>query len=375
MNIRAQEHPCLLRAGAGKSTSNRRSSHNGFTLVELLVVIAIIALLMAILLPALSRAREAGKRAVCLSHLGQLMIAWHAYCEDHEDKIPGSYTTRCVCLGSGIYPCMNCDVNPIRVGSTGCNPLQIYHGSYPSWVEMPHMWNKDTDPTVGSKSEPHYYNKFSDGSPCVGISDFLEKVVQQPEEDWQHSISCGTLWRYLKDYKIYACPTGDKGHRITYAGSDGANGIHNSGGWCEEGAGRPGEDWTKVTSRRYRAQFKQPVHRMIFMCFGSVPGCNWNFRNQSMYLKSGCWWTAPPLRHGEGTNLAFADGHCEYHKWGKRAVDVAKNKQRLISASTCNTGTDFCDPDLLYMARVTCGGLGPTYTPYIPPANCDWEKW
>jgi len=50
---------------------------NGFTLIELLVVIAIIAILMAILIPTLNRAREQGKRAVCLSNLKQMMLAWN----------------------------------------------------------------------------------------------------------------------------------------------------------------------------------------------------------------------------------------------------------------------------------------------------------
>jgi prepilin-type N-terminal cleavage/methylation domain-containing protein len=44
----------------------------GFTLIELLVVIAIIAILMAVLMPALQRAREQGKRAVCLSNVKQV---------------------------------------------------------------------------------------------------------------------------------------------------------------------------------------------------------------------------------------------------------------------------------------------------------------
>lgn len=61
-----------------------------FTLIELLVVIAIIALLMAILMPALKAAREHGNRAVCLSHLRQLNLAWIQYADDYDGKIPGA---------------------------------------------------------------------------------------------------------------------------------------------------------------------------------------------------------------------------------------------------------------------------------------------
>lgn len=57
-----------------------------FTLIELLVVIAIIAVLMGILMPALSRARENGKRAVCLNNSRQLTMAWMMYADDNEGK-------------------------------------------------------------------------------------------------------------------------------------------------------------------------------------------------------------------------------------------------------------------------------------------------
>lgn len=60
----------------------------GFTLLELLVVIAIIALLAALLLPALSRARESGRRSACLQNLHQLSLALTLYASDNQDILP-----------------------------------------------------------------------------------------------------------------------------------------------------------------------------------------------------------------------------------------------------------------------------------------------
>ena len=66
-----------------------------FTLIELLVVIAIIAILMAVLMPALGRAREQGKRAACENNHKQLMLSWSLYADANGDKI--------VCGDAGEY--------------------------------------------------------------------------------------------------------------------------------------------------------------------------------------------------------------------------------------------------------------------------------
>lgn len=88
----SKNHP--TQCEAARCAKYSRSGKKGFTLIEMLVVISIIALLVAMLLPALTKAREASRRTVCASYVRQFMIGIHIYSNDEDNAVPN---------GSGHY--------------------------------------------------------------------------------------------------------------------------------------------------------------------------------------------------------------------------------------------------------------------------------
>ncbi len=94
MNNRPSPVPCPGRGGPdcvrawGPPEGGTPSVTRAFTLIELLVVITIIALLAALLLPVLARAKDQGKATACLSNLRQIGVALQLYVQDNANKLP-----------------------------------------------------------------------------------------------------------------------------------------------------------------------------------------------------------------------------------------------------------------------------------------------
>jgi prepilin-type N-terminal cleavage/methylation domain-containing protein len=178
----------------------------GFTLIELLVVIAIIAILMAILIPTLHRAREQGKRMVCENNLRQLVLGWIVYADDFDGRI------------------MN--------GDAGSN-----HGNEIAWVQ---------------KAWPDAY-----GDPYAVP---LSKAVQE------QAIRNGSMWPYIKNLDAYRCPTGFAGEYITYTVMDSMNAYPQPG----QPRGRGPANVIDTLINKNRAHIKSPVYRIVFVDEGWI---------------------------------------------------------------------------------------------------------
>ena len=240
-----------------------------FTLIELLVVIAIIAILMSILMPALNRVKEQGKRAACLGNMKQLTLTWIMYSDENDDRLVNGEADN--------------NQDGMCIMPTG-------------GVHKNELW------WTGDDCAPGYLTG-----------------EQLPQQVQINAIKAGALFPYCKDEMLYRCPTGIRGEMRTYTITDSMNGRPRDGTHNNNVGIRVGRTvlWVK---RRTEIVAPGPAYRMVFLDEGRVTPDSYacHYLNQR-------WWDAPFVRHGDGTNVSFADGHADYWKWvGKKTLETGK---------------------------------------------------
>jgi prepilin-type N-terminal cleavage/methylation domain-containing protein/prepilin-type processing-associated H-X9-DG protein len=198
--------------GASVRTEARGSGH-AFTLLELLVVIATIAILAAMLLPALARGRQKSSQIECLSNLKQLGHALQLYVDDNEDRFPGP-------LWNGLQA--SCDANSseeflhyiapyLGVPHLPDQPTVIPVAACPGYMgaapgintindmegRICYLLNPDVDPLPGNAVHPFGYpdppqeplkraqlNQYGSWAEIFAISDVDKGNVTDPTVGW-----------------------------------------------------------------------------------------------------------------------------------------------------------------------------------------------
>jgi prepilin-type N-terminal cleavage/methylation domain-containing protein/prepilin-type processing-associated H-X9-DG protein len=261
--------------------------YNGFTLIELLVVIAIIAILAAMLLPALTQAKIRAQGISCVNNMKQLQLGGILYAGDNNDMIPGNWPL----TQGGYLP-------------TGATPLDSL--GQPSWVagSFGTGLNGAIDGPAACSTNAYFLGVLGDSIPGVGTL-------------------VGSIGSYTKAAGSYKCPADrsvDKKWKVPRVRSASVNMM-------------VGLSAAELASFKAHGNsfFTSPVFKNFskysdFNASLSASDCFAFVDENPASLDDGYFeyypnpyalgiQNRPAVNHGSSSSFSFCDGHAELHKW------------------------------------------------------------
>lgn len=238
---------------------NQCPARRGFTLIELLVVIAIIAILAAMLLPALSKAKAKALAIKCMSNLKQLQVGWVMYSGDYNDKI-------------------------VRNGEEA-------KGASVPVATIYQAGNQKSTWALGSVD------------PDAGASASRRELIEQ-----------GLLYTFVGNADVYKCPSDRKqvNGKDTIRSMSMNSWMNSIRSWNDM-LGYNGA--TKLRDFRKQSDITSPAPSDCWVFIDENP----NSINDSWFAtdpnQPNKWVDIPATYHNDASGISYADGHAEIKKW------------------------------------------------------------